>query len=150
MKIEEINKIEFVNELKPDYIDINIIWADPKVREECEEFNRNMYPILDLAKIKKDKGVYFYYEHTNDINLICPLYIGKTVSFNTRFNQHFNSRCSDRLNRYGDMIENETLLTEWPYAISIMIWMVEEEIDRKNLERKLINKINTYFNRANK
>jgi len=159
----QIKRTININELhSADYKEIDFKWADSAERNflsnrdllnhnflESELFTEDKWPILKLAREKKDKGVYLFVEITDNMNEVIPLYVGKTVSFLTRFNQHTKAnKKASWMFRYHKEQDDGSWDTSCCNIIEIYLWLEEDERKRMLLEHELIAKFKPYYNKG--
>lgn len=151
-----------INELQTaDYKEIDFKWADPAERNflsnrdllkhdfiESELFTEDKWPILELAREKKDKGVYLFVEITDNKNEVIPLYVGRTVSFLTRFNQYSRVEKSTWMAKYFKAQDEGEWDTSCCNIEEIYLWLEKDERKRMLLEHELISKFKPYYNKA--
>jgi hypothetical protein len=139
-----------INEIESDLKSIDFFWSDKKARDDYEEFNRDLWPFMDLAKIKKDSGVYLFCEPQDDYgDMLLPLYAGRTVSFSIRFNQYLRAVKGSWIIEYDKSCQNEeTHFGKNPFINHIFIWFELDSKKRVKLEHDIISKFNPIFNKG--
>ncbi len=143
---------DIINNTGFDYV-FDARYIDPSERS-CDDD----YPVLKLYrdKIKGDKyssdrGVYLFFDMVVNnaeefkLKYIVPLYVGRSITFLTRFNQY--SHCQGWMGRYWDK-HDDGMYTDMEFASThIAIKQILDKEKRMYLEHELIGKLKPIFNR---
>jgi hypothetical protein len=111
-----------------------------------ESRNNRNYPILELAKHKKDKGCYIFLEISEGRTKGIPLYVGRTVSFLSRFYQHANRYELWKEKYFNTVANKKKWVTDMPGYIVYGVWLIEDNSKRVQKEHELIGKYKPLFN----
>lgn len=114
-----------------------------EINEQKKESNSL---IKELYKKKKDKGVYIFYHRVplkDGSEGIIPLYVGKSVTFLTRFNQYQNIKLDTWYSKYFNATITDVI---WEFDVYFSLIVINDPEKIKQEERKVIYDLKPMFN----
>jgi len=136
-----------VKELDCDYTGLfcmqdNILFKDvyPNIKDRAE-----IYAPLMLNRTKEDKGCYIIYVTRYDKSLgerlLSPLYVGRSVTFLSRFRQHYRGGFIDKYWKDCDNLWDDY------EPLNYGLWVISNATERCVKEHILIDKYKPYYNK---